>query len=109
MIQFLTHNVLGGTGEKRGVKSYFVSSQEEFLNGYLDQYVAMRGKDRSQFWFEVFVAWWAKYPWRLPDDTEPPSNDPDKMAELAYTEDEDKKEKAQVEKALCKVSFNRNV
>lgn len=70
--------------------------------------MALRGKDRGRFWLEFFGTWWEKYPWRLSDHTEPPSDDPEKMAELAFVGAEDLTAKANVEQQLDSVSFGGN-
>ena len=75
------------------------------MNSRLDEYVSLRGKCRVKFWFELFQAWWQKYPWRLPDNVEPPSDDPGKMMELARTGSGDEEEKRKVEEKLRSVSF----
>lgn len=93
--------------QKRGVKGYFVGSRLEFLNSRLSEYVSLRGKCRNRFWGALYEAWWQKYPWRLPDDVEPPSNDPGRMMELARTGSGDVEEKKKVEIKLRKVGFLR--
>jgi hypothetical protein len=54
------------------------------LEDYRNEYISLRGKDRHQFWHKFFNAWWQKYPWRLPDDEEPPVEDNAKMQELSH-------------------------
>ena len=51
---------------------------------YCDEYVSLHGKSHHQFWFKFFNEWWAKYPWRLPDNEEPPTDNLKKMEELAH-------------------------
>ena len=75
------------------------------MTGYCDEYASLRGKDRHQFWFNLFGEWWKRYPWRLQDHQEPPIDDPERMDELARAEsDEDKKEKKEVEQKVREVS-----
>lgn len=75
------------------------------MNSHVDEYVALRGKSRLQFWFELYREWWQRYPWRLPDDVEPPTDDLEKMAELASVKKDEEGKKYEVEEALRKVSF----
>lgn len=70
--------------QKRGAKPHYTGSRLTFLEGYLDEYVSLRGKSRRKFWHELFEAWWQKYPWRLPETAEPPTNDLEKMRELSF-------------------------
>ena len=74
------------------------------MTGYCDEYVALRGKSRRQFWFELFNKWWRRYPWRLQDNKEPPTDDPKKMEELARVGPGDEKAKSMVEEKLRDVS-----
>lgn len=91
--------------QKRGPKGHYTGSRLEFLTSYCDEYTALRGKARHQFWFKLFGEWWKRYPWRLQDDQEPPLDDPEKMVELARAEsDEDKEKKNAVEQKVREVS-----
>ena len=80
--------------QKRGAKPYYTGSRLAFLEGYRDEYISLRGKKRQQFWHRLFAEWWEKYPWRLKDHEEPPTNDHKKMLELASvgTDEDLKKE-----------------
>lgn len=92
---------------KRGAKEYFTGSRSEFLNTYRDEYISLRGKNRSKFWHKFFKAWWQTYPWRLADDEEPPLGDPEKMEALSQLSDDNELErdlKRGVEKRLQQVS-----
>ena len=89
--------------QKRGAKSYHTGSRLAFLEGYLDEYVALHGKSRHKFWHKLFEAWWPKYPWCLPDVEEPPVGDPEKMQELSEVR-VDADEKAEVEARVRNVS-----
>ena len=95
--------------KKRGAKNYFTGSRLTFLEGHCDKYISLRGKSRHEFWHALFNDWWQKYPWRLPDNEEPPADDPARMAELSYAGgDEDSEAKVVVEARVRKVSpFNR--
>ena len=100
---------LAGQPKKRGVKSYYNGSRLMFLEGHFDEYVALRGKSRHNFWYRLYNSWWEKYPWRLPDSEEPPADNPGRMEELSHVgEDEDREAKAEVEAKARKVSsFDR--
>lgn len=74
------------------------------MNSRLDEYIALRNKSRRQFWFDLMKEWWQLYPWRLPDDQEPPADDAEKMEQLASAKQEDVKKKSEVEEKLQKVS-----
>ena len=91
--------------QKRGVKGYFTGSRLEFLTSYCDEYISLRGQSRHQFWFNLFNEWWMRYPWRLLDNEEPPTNDPKMMEALAYVGEEDEEAKRSVEEKLREVSM----
>ena len=95
--------------KKRGAKSYYQGSRLAFLEGYFDEYVSLRGKSRHDFWHRVYSSWWEKYPWRLPDGDEPPTDNPGRMEELSHVGgDEDREAKAEAEAKVRKVSsFDR--
>lgn len=93
--------------KKRGAKNYYTGSRLVFLEGYCDAYISLRGKSRHEFWRTLFNDWWQRYPWRLPDNEEPPAGDPGRMAELSYVEgDEDMEAKGLVEARVRKVSHS---
>ena len=96
-----THSV-SAQPKKRGAKSYYTGSRLAFLEQYCDEYISLRGKCRKLFWHRFFTEWWQKYPWRLQDHEEPPTDDPEKMAELALV-GEDKDLKSKVEEKVRKV------
>ena len=103
-----THRMIAQP-QKRGSKGYYKGTRLMFLEGYSDEYVLLRSKSRHSFWHRLFEAWWQTYPWRLPDEEEPPLNDPERMQQLSHVGgDEDMAEKAVVEARVRKVSsFNR--
>ena len=90
--------------QKRGPKSHFVGSRLKFLEGHLDEYASLRHQNRRQFWLKFYSSWWEKYPWRLVDDKEPPTDDAEKMKELSHVGD-DSLLKAEVEEKLRDVSL----
>jgi len=82
--------------QKRGAKTYFTGSRLTYLEQHSDEYISLRGKSRHKFWHEFFKGWWARYPWRLPDNEEPPTNDLEKMKELSRVAgDEDEKSRVE--------------
>jgi hypothetical protein len=90
--------------QKRGVKGYFTGSRLEFLDSYRDEYALLRGKNRAKFWHKFYEEWWRTYPWRLPDNEDPPADDPQKMAVLSSV-GVDREKKGEVEKKLQEVSL----
>lgn len=99
-----THRTLDRP-QKRGAKGYYTGSRLAFLESRLDEYISLRGKSRHHFWYELYEAWWEKFPWRLPDKEEPPTDDNAKMKQLAYLGVDDANEKAKVEAQTHEVSF----
>lgn len=98
--QHLTYRIQAQP-QKRGQKGYYTGSRLAFLTGYCDEYNALRGKDRHQFWHKLFSEWWARYPWRLEDHEEPPASNLEKMVELAFVGGElDVEKKAEVEQKV---------
>ena len=97
-----THRI-AAQPQKRGAKNYFTGSRLALLERHTDEYIKLRGKSRRPFWHNLFSEWWGKYPWRLPDDEEPPANDTKKMEELAHV-GEDTDAKIEVEARLRAVS-----
>ena len=91
--------------EKRGAKPCFTGSRQELLENHLEEYILLRHRNRSDFWFKLFAKWWEKYPWRLGDKEEPPLNDPARMAELASVGEGEEGAKSKVETELIAVSF----
>ena len=63
-------------------------------------YLAKKKGNRRKFWHELFSAWWEQYPWRLTDDEEPPTDDPEEMASLALAGPNDSVQKGAVVKRL---------
>ena len=97
-----THRI-AAQPQKRGAKNYFMGTRLALLELYSDRYIMLRGKSRLQFWHDFYSDWWKRYPWRLPDDEEPPADDPKKMEELAHV-GENENAKSKVEKKLRTVS-----
>lgn len=90
---------------KRGPKPHFSGSRRRLLEEHLEDYAALKFKNRNQFWFKFFGKWWERYPWKLDDKEEPPLDDPVKMSELASVQEGELSEKSDVEGALTAVSF----
>lgn len=69
--------------KRRGRKGYFQGSREEYLESHLPAYRALGKGRRGNFWTELFNGWWERYPWKLSDKEEPPTNDEEEMARLS--------------------------
>ena len=67
---------------QRGPKGYFQGSRREFLESNLPAYMAVKKGSRLSFWHKFWSAWWARYPWKLGDSAEPPT-DAEEMKKLA--------------------------
>lgn len=89
--------------KRRGPKGYFQGSRKEFLESQLPAYLATRKTSRRGFWHVFWSNWWGRYPWRLDDSEEPPTNDPAEMEELGRDGPDDKHLKAEVEQRLTGV------
>jgi hypothetical protein len=87
---------------QRGPKGYFLGSRKVFLESRLVVYMAAKKGARQDFWHEFWTAWWERYPWRLPDDQEPPT-DPKEMEKLASVEHGEDELKKEVEERLSQV------
>ena len=100
----LTHlNPEGGKLEKRGPKGHFQGSRKEYLGSQLPFYTATKKGNRQIFWHNFWSGWWEHFPWKLPDDKEPPVDNPKKMGELASAGLDEKKFKSEVEAHLSDV------
>lgn len=93
------------TPGKRGAKPYFTGSRQALLEEFLEQYIALKRKNRNNFWFEVLSKWWKNYPWKLGDKEEPPLDNLEKMEELVSVQDGEHDKKSAVEAAVTAVSF----
>jgi len=65
--------------------------------------------DKCNFAPSVYSAWWIRYPWRLDDDDEPPTDDLAKMAQLAAIAPGDEGAKKDVEQQLTGVRSGSQV
>ena len=65
--------------------------------------MACKAGGRQKFWHALYSEWWERYPWRLEDDQEPPTNNPEEMVSLALVGPGDDSKKALVEKTLSEV------
>jgi hypothetical protein len=88
---------------RRGPRGHFLGSRKVFLEGYLPAYLACKRGNRGSFWHELQCSWWDRYPWKLNDDQEPPTDDPEEMAKLASVEPDEEDKKALVEGELIDV------
>ena len=69
--------------QTHGPKGYFDGSRKIFIESQLPEYIAGKRGSRQGFWHRFYCTWWQRYPWKLGDDEEPPTNDPAKMTSLA--------------------------
>lgn len=88
---------------RRGPKGYFKGSKLAYLESHLSTYVATKKGSRQNFWHKVHTGWWERFPWKLDDDNEPPTNDSAEMARLAEVAPGEEGQKEAVEKALQEV------
>ena len=103
VIATLTHLTENTSAKRRGPKGYFQGSRKEFLEGYLPTYLTYKKGNRQKFWHELFNVWWQRYPWKLDDDQEPPTDNSERMTTLASVGPGDLAVKAAVEKKLTEV------
>ena len=64
--------------------------------------MAAKKGSRQDFWHKFWTAWWERYPWKLEDDQEPPT-DPEEMKKLASVRGEEHDLKIKVEGELTGV------
>lgn len=74
-----------------------------FLESNIPAYLASSKGSRQGFWHELYSDWWKRYPWKLEDSQEPPTEDPDEMARLASVQPGEEPKKALVEQQLTNV------
>jgi len=102
------HNLLtllntGNPTQRRGPKGHFQGSRKQFLNSHLPAYLESKKGGRQAFWHKVYSKWWQRFPWKLDDDKEPPTDDPAKMIRLASVAPGEEEMKKQVEARLTNV------
>ena len=102
-IPTLTHLTENTPAQRRGPKGYFQGSRKKFLEDYLPTYVSYTKGNRHKFWHDLFNVWWQRYPWKLNDKQEPPTDDSEKMTRLASVGPGDRAIKAAVEEKLTEV------
>ena len=88
---------------KRGAKPRFTGSRQKLLEDHLEEYMALRHRNRNNFWSDFFAKWWVTYPWKLGDKEEPPLDDPVRMADLASAEGAEMERKSEIEAKLVVV------
>jgi len=76
-----------------------------YLESYLPEYRATKKGSRRSFWHRLYASWWARFPWRLNDDEEPPTGDLDGMARLGAIAPGEQEEKSGVEQRVHDVSW----
>jgi hypothetical protein len=99
----LTHLTEDTPSQRRGPRGYFGGSRKLFLESHVPKYLACKKGSRQNFWHQLYSAWWLLYPWRLEDDTEPPTDNPERMARLAAVAPGDEAKKTLVEQTLTEV------
>ena len=87
----------------RGPKGHYQGSRRVFLESHLPSYIALRKGARQSFWHKLYTAWWQRYPWKLEDDEEPPTDNPSEMARLAEVASDEMDQKTAVEQQLTAV------
>ena len=101
-----THCLVGDASvPRRGPKEYFSGSRKEFLKSHFPAYLTTGKGNRQDFWHDLFSTWWGRYPWRLADDEEPPTENHEEMAKLALAGPNDLAQKRHVVKRLENVRF----
>ena len=90
---------------RRGPKGYFLGTRKEFLDSQLPEYLATKRGARQKFWYKFYCAWWQRFPWKLGDDEEPPTDNPEEMARLASVAPGDDERKRGVEESLTTVCW----
>lgn len=93
-----------GPKQRRGPKGYFQGTRKDFLEAQLPTYIASKG-NRRKFWHDFYCAWWLRYPWKLEDNQEPPTDKASEMSQLASVGPGEKKKKEGVEKLLSDVRW----
>lgn len=89
--------------KQRGPKGYFRGSRKTFLESQLTAYMAVKKGGCQILWHALWSAWWERFPWKLSDDDEPPTGDPDEMARLVSVELGEEDRKKAVEERLTEV------
>ena len=67
--------------------------------------MASKKGSRKNFWHNVYSGWWQRYPWKLKDNEEPPTDDPEQMTRLASVSPNEVNAKSAVESALTDVRW----
>ena len=89
--------------QRRGPKGYYSGSRKEFLESQIPAYAACKKGNRQKFWHALYRSWWQRYPWKLNDNEEPPTDDPGKMLSLASVAPGDQEQKKKTERQLTTV------
>ena len=92
--------------QRCGPKGYFKGSRKEFLESWLPAYKATKRGNCQAFWYKLYCSWWLRYPWKLSDDEEPPTDNPVRMANLAALTPGEENQKKEVEKRLNEVCWS---
>lgn len=89
--------------QRQGPPGYYKGTRLQYLEDHLPAYRALKKGSRQNFWHNLYSGWWQRYPWKLGDQEEPPTDDPEKMVRLASVAPGEAGAKAAVERALTKV------
>lgn len=80
-----------------------MGSRKTFLEGFVPAYLGCKKGNRQKFWHGLYTTWWQRYPWKLADNKEPPTDNPEGMAGLASIAPGDEVKKGAVERKLTEV------
>jgi hypothetical protein len=89
--------------KRRGPKGYFRDSQLAYLESNLPAYNATTKGNRHNFWHKFYTGWWQRFPWKLGDGDEPPTDGLSAMAGLGSVAPGEQELKGEVEQRLNEV------
>ena len=90
---------------RRGPKGYFQGTRKEFLESQMPEYLAIKKGSRRKFWYKLYCAWWQRFPWKLGDNEDPPTDNHERMAQLASVAPGEEGWKKEVEESLTAVCW----
>lgn len=68
-------NVGSAAPKQRGPKGHFKGTKKSYLESHFQAYLDTKKGSRVNFWHAVYTGWWARYPWKLEDEFEPPAEE----------------------------------
>lgn len=77
---------------KPGNKGNFAGTRLEMLQSLAPEFIVLDTREVGNFWTRMLTVWWDHFPWRLPDDEEPPT-DGEELKRLKAPPTEEEKEK----------------